>query len=192
MHMRFTANPSILVVLAAAMLCGDAPTWAQFVQRGSGPRVVGQETSQELNVTADKLEFGDGGSQIEASGNVEITRQQSTFKADEVRMNRETQDMDAKGHVSMSDPEWRVKSADAIKMNLEKETGEIQNGDIFLEQGPVSMSGRRVQKFTGPSYHIDEAFFTTCLCESGAPSWRTSGESMDLRLEGTGTTRHAD
>jgi LPS-assembly protein len=152
--------------------------------------VVGQESSQELNVTADKLEFGDGGSQIEASGNVEITRQQSTFKADEVRMNRETQDMDAKGHVSVADPEWWVKSADAIKMNLEKETGEIQNGDIFLERGHITMSGRRFQKFTGQSYHIDEAFFTTCLCESGAPSWRISGESMDLSLEGTGTIRN--
>ncbi len=188
--MRFTANPSILVVLAAAMLCADAPSWAQFVQRGSGTRVVAQETSQELNVTADKLGIGDGGSEIEASGNVEIKRQQSTIKADEVRMNRVTQDVEAKGNVSVADPDWKVKSADAIQMNLEKETGEIQNGDVFLEQGHVSMSGKRLQKFTGQSYHIDEAFFTTCLCESGAPSWRISGESMDLSLEGSGTIRN--
>ncbi|MBI2182039.1 MAG: LPS-assembly protein LptD [Deltaproteobacteria bacterium] len=188
--MRFTTNPSILVVLAAVMLCGDAPSWAQFMQRGSGTPAVGQETSQELNVTADKLEFGDGGSQIEASGNVEIKRQQTTIKADEVRMNRVTQDVEAKGHVSVADPEWRIKSADAIQMNLEKETGEIQNGDIFLERGHVSMSGRRLQKFTGQSYHIDEAFFTTCLCESGAPSWRISAESMDLSLEGAGIIRN--
>src|SRR3990172_2472212 len=162
--MRFRTDFRVLVFLAAVVLCGDAPSWAQSVQRGTAK--VGQEPAQEINLTADKLGFGDGGSQIEASGNVEITRQQSTFKADEVRMNRETQDMDAKRHVSMSDPEWRVKSADAIKKNLEKETGEIQNGDIFLEQGHVSMSGRRFQKFTGQSYHIDEAFFTTCLSES--------------------------
>ncbi len=186
--MRFRTDFRFLVFWAVVVLCGDAPSWAQSVQRGTAK--VGQEPSQEINLTADKLGFGDGGSQIEASGNVEITRQQSTFKADEVRMNRETQDVDAKGHVSVADPEWRVKSADAIKMNLEKETGEIQNGDIFLEQGHVSMSGRRIQKFTGQSYHIDEAFFTTCLCESGAPSWRISAESMDLSLEGTGTIRN--
>jgi LPS-assembly protein len=188
--MRFTANPSILIVLAAAMLCGDAPSWAQFVQRGSGTQIVGQETSQELNVTADKLEFGAAGTEIEASGKVEIKRQQSTFKADEVRMNRVTQDVEAKGNISVTDPEWKVKSADALQWNLEKETGEIQKGDIFLEQGHVSMSGKRLQKFTGQSYHIDEAFFTTCLCESGAPSWRISGESMDLSLEGAGTIRN--
>src|SRR3990172_13421923 len=98
--MRLRTDFRVLVFLATVVLCGDGPSWAQFVQRGSGTRVVGQESSQELNVTADKLEFGDGGSQIEASGNVEIRRQQSTFKADEDRMNRETQDMDAKGHVS--------------------------------------------------------------------------------------------
>src|SRR3990172_6649229 len=142
--MRFTANPSILVVLAAAMLCGDAPTWAQFVQRGVGK--VGPDSGQEINLTADKLEFGDGGSEIEASGNVEIKRQQATIKADEVRMNRVTQDVEAKGHVSVADPEWRVKSADAIQMNLEKETGEIQNGDIFIEQGHLSISGRPIPK----------------------------------------------
>src|SRR3990170_4595391 len=180
--MRFRTDFRVLVFLAAVVLCGDAPSWAQSVQRGTAK--VGQEPAQEINLTADKLEFGDGGSQIEASGNVDITRQQSTFKADEVRMNRETQDVDAKGHVAVLD------LADAIKMNLEKETGEIQNGDIFLEQGHVSMSGRRFQKFTGQSYHIDEAFFTTCLCESGAPSWRISAESMDLSLEGAGIIRN--
>ncbi|MDP2603622.1 MAG: LPS assembly protein LptD [Deltaproteobacteria bacterium] len=186
--MRTKFDFAILVFLAVLFMCGDAPSWAQLAQRGTAK--VGQEPSQEINLSADKLGFGDGGSQIEASGNVEIKRQQSTFKADEVRMNRETQDVDAKGRVSVVDPNWTVKSADAIQMNLEKETGEIQNGDIFIEQGHVSISGRRIQKFSGQSYHVDEAFFTTCLCESGAPSWRISADSLDLNLEGNGTFRN--
>jgi hypothetical protein len=97
-------------------------------------------------------------------------------------MNRATQDVEAKGRVTLDDPEWKIKSADSIRMNMEKETGELHNADLFLEQGHISMSGRRLEKFGGQTYHIDDGFFTTCLCESGAPSWKFSAEQMDLTL----------
>lgn len=180
--MRFLFYSGFQVLLGVAFLV--APSWAQFGQRGS------QTQSGEINVNADKMGFGDGGSQIEASGNVEVKRQQTTIKADEVRMNRTTQEVEAKGKVSIDDPEWKVKSADAMKMNMGDETGEIQKGDIFVEEGHISISGQRLQKFTGQSYHIDEGFFTTCLCESGTPSWRVFAETMDLNLEGSGTIRN--
>lgn len=144
----------------------------------------------EINVTADKLSTSDGSNNIEATGSVELKRDLTTLKADEVRMNRTTQDVEAKGKVTVDDPEWKVKSADSIQMNMEQETGEIQNGDLFLEDGHVSMSGRRFQKFGGQTYHVDEGFFTTCLCESGAPSWKFYAEQMDLSLEGVGTVKN--
>jgi LPS-assembly protein len=143
-----------------------------------------------IEVTADKLSAGNGAAKIEASGNVEIKREQTTLKADEVRVDRDTQDVEAKGRVSVDRPEWKIKSADSVQLNLEKETGEIQNGDIFIEQGHVSIMGRRLQKFGGQTYHIDDSFFTTCLCESGAPHWKFSAEQMDLSLEGVGTIQN--
>jgi LPS-assembly protein len=157
---------------------------AEVISRG------GQDPSSEINVTADKLSTGNGSNQIEATGNVEIKRGGMTLKADEVRMNRATQDTEAKGKVTVDDPEWKVKSADAIQMNLGKETGEIHNGDLFLEDGHVSLTGRRFQKLGGQTYHVDDGFFTTCLCESGAPSWKFSAEQMDLALDGVGTIRN--
>jgi len=112
------------------------------------------------------------------------------IKGEEVRVNRTTQDMEAKGKVSLDDPEWKIKSADAIEFNLEKETGEIQNGDLFLEDGHLSMSVASVAKVWRPNYHVDDGFFTTCLCESGAPSWKFYAEQMDLALEGVGTIKN--
>ena len=149
-----------------------------------------QGSTSEINVTADKLSTGDGANQIDAAGNVEIKRGETTLKAEEVRVNRTTQDIEAKGKVTLDDPEWKIKSADSIELNMEKETGEIQNGDLFLEDGHISMSGRRLQKFGGQTYHVDDGFFTTCLCESGAPSWKFSAEQMDLALEGVGTIKN--
>ncbi|HEX7228764.1 MAG TPA: putative LPS assembly protein LptD, partial [Candidatus Binatia bacterium] len=155
----------------------------------TGPRTQGG--AGEINVTADKLSTSDGSNQIEATGSVELKRDLTTLKADEVRVNRTTQDVEAKGKVTVDDPEWKVKSADSIQMNMEQETGEIQNGDLFLENGHVSMSGRRLQKLGGQSYHFEDGFFTTCLCESGAPSWKFFAEQMNLDLEGVGTVKNA-
>ncbi|MGH7783642.1 MAG: LPS-assembly protein LptD, partial [Candidatus Binatia bacterium] len=157
--------------------------WAQLRQRGSG-------TDDQINVTADKLSIGESGTQVEASGNVEIKRQGTTLRAEEVRVNRTTQDVEAKGKISVDDPEWKVKSAESIQMNLEKETGDLRKADLFLEQGHISMTGERFQKLGGQTYHIDEGFFTTCLCESGAPPWKFFAEQMDLTLDGLGIVKN--
>ncbi|HEY3154823.1 MAG TPA: LPS assembly protein LptD [Candidatus Binatia bacterium] len=182
MRAKITLLMSSLV--GAVFIVAGLGRAAQVISRG------GQDPSSEINVTADKLSSGNGSNQIEATGNVEIKRGGMTLKADEVRMNRATQDTEAKGKVTLDDPEWKVKSADAIQMNLEKEIGEIHNGDLFLEEGHVSLTGRRFEKFGGQTYHVDDGFFTTCLCESGAPSWKFYSEQMDLALDGVGTIRH--
>jgi LPS-assembly protein len=176
-------------VLAIALLTAASLTFALSVRAAQVSGPAGQSPASEINLTADKLETGNGSNQIEASGNVEIKREATTLKADEVRFNRATEDVEAKGKVTVDHPEWKVRSADSIQFNLGKETGEIQNGDLFLEQGHISMSGRRFQKFGGQSYRIDDGFFTTCLCESGAPSWKFSADQIDLALDGVGTIK---
>src|SRR5687767_6097796 len=164
--MRFKTNLFIPALFGTVLVTACPARAAQVISRGA------QDPSSEINVTADKLTAEEGSNRLEALGNVEIKSGGMTLKADEARMNRATQDTEAKGRVTVDDPEWKVKSADSIQMNLEKETGEILNGDLFLEDGHISMTGRRFQKFGGQTYHVDDGFFTTCLCESGAPSWK--------------------
>jgi LPS-assembly protein len=162
---------------------------AQFGKPSQGGGTGG---TGKIDVTADKLSSENSGNTIEASGNVEIKRDLTILKAEEVRINRGTQDIDAKGKASLSEPGLEVKSADSIQFNLEKETGEIQNGDLFLEEGHISMMGRRLQKLEGQSYHIDDGFFTTCLCEPGSrPPWKVSADEMTLDLDGLGIVRNA-
>ena len=175
---------SIQAVLPiVAILCG-APSWGQAL------RPDAKSEAEKIDVTSDSLSFGDGGTQIEAKGNVQIKRQPMTLKADEVRINRETNEMEAKGRVSLDDPNWKVKSAESMQFNLETETGELQKGEMFIEQNHVSISGQKLQKFSGQTYHIDQGFFTTCVCESGPTPWRISADEVDLTLEGTGIIRH--
>jgi LPS-assembly protein len=172
-----------------------APLLGAFIllTAGSAPAQLARPGTDGagINVTADKLSAGNGASKIDASGNVEIKRDLTTLRADEVHVDRETQDVEAKGRVSVDDPEWKIRSADSLQMNLGKETGEIQNGSIFVEQGHISIMGRRFQKLGGQVYHVDDGFFTTCLCESGTSPWRFSADQMDLSADGLGIVKNA-
>jgi len=177
------------ISLTIVALLALAP-WGPHAGAAQAPLAAANDPAAAINVQADKLSMSESGNQIEATGNVEIKREATTLKADELRMNRATQDVEAKGRVMMDAPEWKIRSADALRLNMEKETGELHNAELFLEQGHLSMSGRRFEKFGGQTYHIDDGFFTTCLCESGAPSWKFSAEQMDLTLEGSGTIKN--
>ena len=170
----------IQAVWAIVTIICVGPSWGQ----------PAPSETKEIDVSADSLSFGSGGTQIEAKGSVEIKRQPTTLKADEVRINRETNEMEAKGQVSLDDPNWKVKSAESMQFNLATETGELQKGEMFIEQNHVTISGQRLQKFSGQTYHIDQGFFTTCMCESGPTPWRISADEVDLTLEGTGIIRH--
>jgi len=186
------ANGTMILRLILIIAAGSALTPLAFFVRASQAAQpgLGGNPAAAIELQADKLSSSDNGNLIEATGNVEVKREGTTVKANELRMNRETQDIEAKGRVMLDDPEWKVKSADSMRMNMENETGELQNADLFLEQGHISASGRRFEKFGGQTYHIDDGFFTTCLCESGAPEWKFSAEQIDLALEGTGTIKN--
>ncbi|HEX6175552.1 MAG TPA: LptA/OstA family protein, partial [Candidatus Binatia bacterium] len=134
--------PKILLINILALWCwlgGADCGQAQTTQRSSG-------ADDQINVSADKLSVSESGTQIEASGNVEVERQGTTLKAEQINVNRTTQDIEATGNISLDDPEWKIKSAESVRLNLGKETGEITNADVFIEQGHISISGRRFQK----------------------------------------------
>lgn len=175
----------ILPFAVGALLALASNAWA-----AQAPLGAAKNPAAAISLQADKLSSSDSGNQIEATGNVEIKREETTLKANELRLNRATQEVEANGRVMLDGPEWKIKSADSMRMNMETETGELHNAALFLEQGHISAAGRRIEKFGGQSYHIDDGFFTTCLCDSGAPSWKFSAEQMDLTLEGTGTIKN--
>lgn len=141
-----------------------------------------------IHVEADSLSVREGGDVIEAEGNVQIRRQDTTLKADQARVNRRTQDAEAKGRVVVDDPQGRLR-AESVRLNLEKETGELEKAEIFIERNHVTLGGERLEKFAGQVYRIDEGYFTTCICETGAPSWKIGAERIDLRREGEAVVR---
>ncbi len=143
---------------------------------------------EEIDVTADKLSVEESGKVIKAEGNVEIKRGETTLKAGKMTVNRETRDVEAEGDVSLIGPEWELK-AQGLQFNLPKETAVIRDGEIYIESNHLSLTGKRFEKFEGQSYFVDDGGFTTCLCESGVPTWKITAKEIELTPEGEGIIR---
>jgi LPS-assembly protein len=172
----------LVVACAIVFLLG----WTAAAGAAEAPS--GKSAEEEIEVTADSLSVGDGGTRVEAKGNVEVRRGETVLRAEEVRVDRTTQEVEATGKVSVEDPQGSL-NADSVRLNLEQETGEIQNGDLFYGLSHLSLSGKKLQKFLGQSYRIDDGFFTTCLCETGPPTWKIGADEIELTPEGTGIVR---
>jgi len=143
---------------------------------------------EEIEITADSLSVSEAGTEVEAKGNVVIRREGTVLRAEEVRVNRVTQEAEMRGRVSVDDPEWKLE-AESAHFNLGEETAEIEDGDVFIEEGHISVSGKRFQKFKGQVYSVEEGLFTTCFCEDGSQPWKIGAEQLELTEEGTGVVR---
>jgi LPS-assembly protein len=168
----------LLAALLAVCLL-PTPGHAQHVQR---PAVV----SQRITVTADEISYEQKTNSIVARGNVVVTNGTTEVRADEIRLDRATNEADARGNVRITDPEGTV-TADTVHLNLDEETGSLKDAEIHSRDFGYSLSGTRVEKGLGQSYHIENGEFTTCHCAEGPPSWSISGKQIGVTIGGYGT-----
>ena len=138
-----------------------------------------------LTVDAEHLTADEEKNEIVAEGHVTIARASSLLTADEVRIQRDTQRAQAKGNVQFTDPQGTTQ-ADTFDGNLEDETGTLSNGNVYLNGNHLTITGEKLEKSFGQTYHIENGQFTTCRCGAGAPSWSIAGKSIDITLQGYG------
>jgi LPS-assembly protein len=138
-----------------------------------------------LTVDAEHLSADEEKNEIVAQGHVTIARAGSLLTADEVRIHRDTQRAEARGNVQFTDPQGTT-LAETFDGNLEDETGDLTNGNVYLNANHLTITGEKLQKSYGQTYHIENGQFTTCRCGAGAPSWSVAGKSIDITLQGYG------
>ncbi|MGH7896425.1 MAG: LPS-assembly protein LptD, partial [Candidatus Binatia bacterium] len=148
------------------------------------------QKGEGLTVDAEQLDTDQERNEIVAKGHVTIARASSLLTADQVRINRDTQVAEAIGNVQLTDPQGTIQ-ADSFTGNLEDETGTLVNGNIFLTTNHLTISGAKLEKSFGQTYHIEDGSFTTCQCGVGAPSWSIAGDSIDVTLDGYGLVQGA-
>jgi LPS-assembly protein len=144
--------------------------------------------SEEVNVDAEQISFDQKNNVIVARGAVVITRGTMTLRADEVHVNRTTNEADAIGNVTVTDPQGTI-VADQMHLNLDEETGVLTEARV-QSRLQYSLWGTRIEKGLGQSYHIEDGRFTTCRCGVGPPSWSLSGKDVRVTPDGYAALSH--
>jgi LPS-assembly protein len=125
-----------------------------------------------------------------ARGNARLRQGPTLLQAHEMDFNRRTQTLSAKGDVSLADPEVNV-TASSAEVNIEDETGQLQDAKITVKHSDYYLAGRKITKLLGQHYRVIDGYFTTCGCEEGTPSWSIAGHEIDATLGGLGKVKDA-
>jgi len=151
--------------------------------RAVPPKPTGE---RETAVDAETLSYDQATNTLIARGNVTVRREDTTLTADEVVYDRTNGIVEAHGHVVLTEPQATV-HGDFAHLDLEDETGWIENTDATLEVSRYQVRADRIDKEGGPKYSIARGVFTTCECGGlEKPSWSISGRTTDVDVQGTG------
>lgn len=145
---------------------------------------------EEIKVDAESISYDRQADTVSAEGDVVIQRGETVLSADKVELDRRTSEAEAVGGAIVTSP-IGVLRADRLQINLEDETGVLERGDVDSARFGFSLSGERIEKGIGQTYHIENGRFTTCRCGEKAPSWSIAGDTLDVTLDGYGKLRGA-
>jgi LPS-assembly protein len=155
----------------------------------SGPLSVRGDTDLPYCIKADTLTYDDVTKTYRARGSATITRADQSLHADAIDFHEETKDAEAWGDVRFfSGKDWLT--GNRIEVNIEKGTGTLYNGTLFIEESHFYVRGDKIHKTGKDSYHIEgTSRFTTC--DGDSPDWEITGKDLRVTLEGYGTVKHA-
>ncbi len=125
-----------------------------------------------------------------ARGDAHLRQANTVLQADEMQFNRKNQSLLANGDVSLSDPDVDM-TASRAEVNMEDETGHLQDAKVTVKQGNYYLAGRSITKLLGQHYRVVDGYFTTCGCEAGTPSWSIAGREIDATMGGRGIVKDA-
>ncbi len=182
------SRPSAIGEVRIELKSQTRPVTVTGVTARGRPRVVRPPPTgeHEVAVDAESLSYDQQANTLTARGGVTLTRGDTTLTADQVVYDRTNKVAEASGHVVVTDPQATV-TGDFAHLNLEDESGWIENANATLLPSRFNVEGARLDKKGGPRYSVANGVFTTCECGGlERPSWSVCGRQTDIQLQGTG------
>ena len=128
-----------------------------------------------LALTADRMiSEGDGNSVI-ATGNVRITRDDTTLLADTVSFNRTEETAVAEGNVIM-ERKGDILRGDRVSLDFGSQRGSITHAFLEIKKGGVRVKGDEIEKTGDKEYAVSRGSLT--MCEADPPAWRFSASDF--------------
>jgi len=139
-------------------------------------------------IDANEIFYDDNSSRYIAKGSVTLTKSDKKLSADYISFDYKNMKAYAKGNVSMAAGKDTL-AGSSMDIDLEKQTGTIENGTFFIKENNFYIKGSKIQKLDENTYYVEDAIVTTCEGEN--PDWIITGKSAKVTLEGYGYVWHA-
>ena len=117
---------------------------------------------------------------VEAFGNVVVTGEDLSLKANYVVYDTVTEDLWAVGGASIREKGGEI-SAESLYYNVKRKDFRLENGSVFLYAQPVIMSGKSLTRYGLDQYEGEGIEFTPCL--GTPPAWSLAAGSFEAPLE---------
>jgi len=131
-------------------------------------------------ITADLLEYFKDEDKYVATGNVRIEKEDAVLTADRVIFYHGTSDVEAAGNVVYIDAETVI-NTERAELNLDTKTGKLYSAIIFFKKDNYWITGDGIEKIKENHYYAKTATFTTCDSEpSCSPDWSFKGSNIDI------------
>jgi LPS-assembly protein len=168
-----------MIILSGLFLC---PSWGE-TQLTSGKT----DTKEPWDIEAQELNYDNETEFYTASGNVVIKKGNQILKCDYAQVNRRTMMAMARGHVEF-DSNGDLLSGDEMTVDLEKQTGDLKTGRIFLKQNHFYVTGRQIWKTGEFTYKVVDATLTSCDGEK--VPWEITAKEFTVTVDGYGQAWH--
>ncbi|MCX7857558.1 MAG: LPS assembly protein LptD [Deltaproteobacteria bacterium] len=139
------------------------------------------EVKTEILVEAEILEYDKNKGVLQAYGDVYLVSDQRIFRAQAITYDENSKEIFAQGNVFLQDGEDTI-SCEKLYFDLDKKTGHIENGRIFIKKGNYHIQGRLIEKRGENKYCVKKGSITTC--EPDRPDWRFTAENADIVVGG--------
>ncbi|MCP4683403.1 MAG: LPS assembly protein LptD [Desulfobacterales bacterium] len=140
------------------------------------------------NISADSMAYDEKDGAYTAEGNVVITKGHESLYAQKATYNTKTGIAHVSGNVRLESA-GNIITGDKGFFDLEKKTGKINSGSLFLTENHYYIRGDVMEKLSEDSYLIKNCLLTTC--DGPNPDWTMQGSEVKVTIEGYGKIRNA-
>ena len=179
---RTVTHTALLLTGAIGLLAANAgPASAQDLQnRPAVPPSVSATpppaTDEQIQFTADTLEYEFDAETVTAKGDVRMYRAGERLRADSVTWNRASGKVVAEGNIAVVNPQGDTAYGDRIELTDTLRDGVVDNMLVVLEQGG-RIAARRGSRNDGGVVTVEDAAYTPCAVTTSQgcpkePSWK--------------------
>jgi LPS-assembly protein len=124
-------------------------------------QILEGDIQQPWEIEADEIAYDRELDQYTARGNVKISKNDIQLTADFIEFDHKTMHADAQGNVVLTVGQ-DILSGSHMDMDLDRQVGSIENAYLFLKENNFHITANKIEKTGENTYRIDEATLTTC------------------------------